>query len=415
MKTFKRITYFFLVAALISSCTSAIDEVVPDEPTSSTNELLVKRFETAPIMDGHIDAVWESARPLLNTLTVPDAGVRTAPFNPDGTLGTEPLGIFDPYTGESNKISLRAGHDGEYIYMLLEVDDPQDSRARLPYFFDPKTQTWHQQHKYANYVHDKWYEDKFAMMFPIKDASGAIPAGWNDNTCTMTCHKNLPGATAGQKATRHYMAVDGELTDLWHWKRDRNVLSESVDDGYVTYVSNAGTAAANGRKGDAGVKMYNDKMVFTDATTGFQGPKYIVPDKENYYWITDAEIADYTAKKVVGVAADGTLTYVDDAAGTLKTLNPNDDLESYAAVTGSKRFPSITVNPGANDFRTDPMVQAVHTGTGWIIEIKRKLNTGDPYDAVFEIGESMKFGISYFNNAAIAHETLNLLTLKIEN
>ncbi len=415
MKTLKLFIYAILPMALITSCTSELDEVVVEDPTSYTNLLLVERFDVAPVMDGSIDYVWGNAVPMLNTVTTPSAGTRTYPLNSDGTLGTEPVDLFDPYTGESNKISLKGGHDGEYLYLLLEVDDTEDSKDRQSYYFDPSTSTWKQQHKYANYDHDKFYEDKFSFMFPIKDATGAIPTGWNESTCTMTCHKNLTGATKGQKATRHYMAVQGEMTDLWHWKRNRNVLSESVDDGYVTYVDNAGSAAANGRKGDAGTKMYNDKVKFTDPVTLLTAPKYIIPEGVNYYWITDAQIANYTAKEVIGVAVDGTLTYLDDAQGTEKTLNPNLDLASYAASTGNKRFPSITINPGGagNDFRSDTRVSAVHTGSSWVIEIKRKLDSGDPTDAIFEIGTEMKFGMSYFNNAAIGHETLNLLTMKI--
>lgn len=416
MKKLKYLFLFILPIAFFTSCTTELDEVALEVPTSFANVLLVQKFDVAPIMDGHIDFVWESAVPLLNTVTVPEAGIRTFPLNSDGTLGTEPRDLFDPYTGESNKISLRGGHDGEYLYLLLEVDDKEDSKDRQSYYFDPTSSTWKQQHKYANYDHDKFYEDKFAFMFPIKDDSGAIPAGWDASTCTMTCHQNLTGATAGQKGTRHYMGVQGEFTDLWHWKRNRNVLSESVDDGYITYVSNHGTAAANGRKSDAGTKMYNDKVKFQDPITHLYSPKYIIPEGENYYWITLTEIADYTAKEVVEVAVDGTLTYIDDAIGTLKTLDPNLDLASYAAGSGNKRFPSITINPGGagNDFRSDTRVNAIHTGSGWVIEIKRKLDSGDPNDAIFEIGTEMKFGMAFFNNAAIGHETLNLLTMKIE-
>jgi hypothetical protein len=141
MKTLKLFIYAVLPMALITSCTSQLDEVTPDDPTSYTNVLLVERFDTAPILDGSIDQVWENAIPLLNSATVPSAGTRTFPLNSDGTLGTEPVDLFDPYTGESNKISLRGGHDGEYLYLLLEVDDNVDSKDRQSYYFDPSTST----------------------------------------------------------------------------------------------------------------------------------------------------------------------------------------------------------------------------------------------------------------------------------
>ena len=419
---FKPSTLIAIFALSLFSCTSADEDVVvdPEVPTSSPNELLVQRFTTAPVIDGQIDAVWSNARPLINSVTVPSAGIRTYALNPDGSLITEPLDLFESYMGESTNFTLKGGHDGVNLYLLLEVEDNADSRDRESFYFDPTTQTWKQEHKYANNDNDKFYEDKFAFMFPIKDATGAIPTGWNEGTCTFTCHKNLTGAGAGDKATRHYMPVAGTKADLWHWKRNRNFLSNSVDDGYVAAVTNPGTAQANGRLSDAGKKQYDDAPVFTDPITGKKGPKWIKPGATNYYWITTDELANYTAKLVTGVANDGTLSYRNDAAGTILTLNPNTDLAAYKQGTGNKRFPSITINDATGfvgyDSRNDVKLKAVHTGSKWVIEITRKLTSEDTAnDVKFEIGSEMKFGFAYFNNAAIAHGTLNLLTMKIVN
>jgi len=428
MKTnFKSVLMFSFLALAIQGCTHADDYVDPvaEEPISSTNELLVKKFATAPVVDGNIDAVWASARPLLNSYTVPLAGIRTVPLNSDGFLNTEPLDLFAPYIGETNKFSLKGGHDGTNLYLLLEVEDDKDSKDRESFYFDGLTKTWKQEHKYANNENDKFYEDKFGFMFPIKDATGAIPAGWNDGTCAFTCHKGLTGAAAGDKATRHYMPVTGTKADLWHWKRDRNALSNSVDDGYVSAYNDAagtvdkrGTAQAQGRLADSGKNPYDDKPVFTDPITGKKGPKWIKPGAEGYYWVSDVEVANYTAKLVTAVAVDGTLSYKDDAAGTIKTLDPNADLASYAQRTGKKRFPSIMINDGSGfvgyDSRNDTKLKATHTGTKWVLEITRKLTTSDTAnDVKFEIGTSMKFGMAFFNNSAIAHGSLNLLTMKI--
>jgi hypothetical protein len=411
----------------LQGCTHADEYVdpIPEEATSSANELLVTKFATAPVVDGNIDAVWANARPLLNSYNVPSAGIRTVPLNPDGFLNTEPLDIFDPYLGESYKFSLKGAHDGTNLYLLLEVEDSNDSRDRESFYFDAVSKTWKQEHKYANNKNDKFYEDKVGFMFPIKDATGAVPAGWNEGTCTFTCHGNLTGAGAGDKDTRHYMSVAGTKADLWHWKRDRNALSNTVDDGYVSAFNDAagtvdkrGTAQAQGRLTDAGKGQYDDKPVFTDPVTGKKGPKWIKPGMSGYYWVTDAEVTAYTAKLVTGVAVDGTLSYKDDATGTIKTLDPNADLASYAQGKGTKRFPSVKINDGSGfvgyDSRNDTKIKATHNGTKWVIEITRKLVTEDTVnDVKFEIGKEMKFGMAFFSNAAIAHGTLNLLTMKI--
>jgi len=79
-------------------------------------------------------------------------------------------------------------------------------------------------------------------------------------------------------------------------------------------------------------------------------------------------------------------------------------------------MPSIIINPGGqgNDQRSEVQVIANHIGTGWQLEIRRKLNTGDPTDVVFGFGDEIPFGLAIFNNAAIAHGQTNFLTMTIE-
>lgn len=379
---------------------------------SSEDVLLVEKFATAPNFDGDIDEMWSKARPLLSAATVTSAGVKTVPLNKSsyGDLSLEPSELFEPYLGESYKYSLRGGYNGEYLYLLFEWEDESDSFDRESFYFDPATQTWKQQNKYANHKNDKFYEDKFGFMFPIK-VNGQEPAGFKAGTCTVTCHSGLTGTTAGSKSTRHYMKNAGELADLWHWKRNRNVLSTSVDDGYCRDAEGKdGSADANGRKSDEGIKMYDDKPVFTDAVTGKTGPKWVKKGQSNYYWITAAELASGAAQTVTGVSDTGVLTLSDGS-----TIDPNADLVSYSKGFGKKRFPSIMINEGGagNDFRSDTQVRAKHNGSGWQVEIKRKLNSGDPNDAVFVPGEEITFGLAIFNNAAIAHGMSNFKTMKI--
>jgi len=418
MKTI-RLSLILAVAILLSfvNCTHDDPEPFIIDPGvgQSSDTLLVARFTTAPNFDGEIDAVWDDARPLINKATVTAAGDRIIPLNTinSGTdASLEPVDLFDPFVGESYNYSLRGGHDGEYLYLLFEWQDDTDSRERESWYFDQATSTWNQHNKYANHKNDKYYEDKFAMMFPIRNAQGDYPQGFQGSTCTITCHANLTDPQPGQKTTRHYMEINGELADLWHWKRNRNVLSQSVDDGYVRDADGKeGTAAANGRKGDEGIKMYDDKPIFTDPVTGFRGPKWVKKDQESYYWITEAELASGAAQTVTGVAANGVLTLSDGS-----TIDPNTDLVAYSEGFGLKRFPSITINPGGagNDFRSDTQVRGSHIGSGWQLEIRRKLDSGDPTDAKFVVGESMPFGLAIFGNAAIAHAQSNFLTMTIE-
>ncbi|HHC78852.1 MAG TPA: hypothetical protein ENK46_03150 [Flavobacteriia bacterium] len=417
MKT-QKVSLVFAVLFLIILVNCTHDDaptITPIDPGvgQSSDVLLVKRFSTTPVFDGEIDDVWEEARPLINKATVSSAGDRIIPLNSssNGDASVEPKDLMDPYTGEVYKYKLRGGHDGEFLYLLFEWEDEADSRDRQSWYFNATTSKWQQENKYANHKNDKFYEDKFAMMFPIK-VNGSFPEGFAGGTCTVTCHTGLINPQPGQKTTRHYMSNTGELADLWHWKRDRNELSQSVDDGYVRDADGKeGTAAANGRKADEGIGMYSTSMKFTDGATGFSGPKYVIKNRDYYYWITQAEIDNGTAVAVTGVAANGVLTLADGS-----TLDPNGDPDYFQGF-GSKRMPSIIINPGGagNDHRSETQVRAKHVGSGWQLEIKRKLNTGDPNDAVFVLGEEIPFGLVIFNNAAIGHAQSNFLTMKFEN
>ncbi len=415
MKTInKSFLLAFATIMLFANCTHDNDPICVDDgngtgegPEFSSDELLVKKFSTAPEFDGEIDDVWSEARPLKTTASVFSAGDRIITLNgsSNGDTSLEPTDLFDPYTGEGYKYSLRGGHDDEYLYLLFEWDDETDSRDRQSWYFDAVSSKWKQENKYANHKNDKFYEDKFGMMFPI-----GSPEGFAGGTCTVTCHGDLADPQSGEKVTRHYMKNQGELADFWHWKRDRHALAQACDDGFVQWEEDEGMASANGRKNDEGISPYSTGMKFTDELTDMSGPKYVIPSRENYYWIEQSEIDNNTAVAVTGVAVNGVLSLAD---GT--TIDPNGD-PAYSQGFGNKRMPSVIINPGGqgNDPRSEVQIKSRHTGSGWLLEIRRKLNTGDPTDTEFVVGESMSFGIAIFNNAAIGHGMSNFLTLTIE-
>jgi len=125
MKTLKLSSLLAILAtfAFVNCTHDDTPTYTPVDPGvgESTSELLVKKFSTAPTFDGNIDEVWSEARPLLNAATVTPAGDRIITLNgsSNGDLSLEPTDLMDPYTGESYKYSLRGGHDGEYLYLLI--------------------------------------------------------------------------------------------------------------------------------------------------------------------------------------------------------------------------------------------------------------------------------------------------------
>ena len=403
----KKLSLIVMAGLLIVQVGCKKDDPVDEpstDPGESTTELLVAKFSSAPVMDGDIDAMWGDAQRLVGTLEVPTLSARNTFLNSDGAGVEEGLGLFAPYNGETNDFTMRSGTNGDKIYFLIEWDDSEDSRDRQSWYFDSSDKKWKQQHKYANTNDDKYYEDKFAFLFPIGDV-----AGFTNSTCYATCH-GTGGVIANDKDkhTRHYLTGVNEKVDMWHWKRVRGTYNDKVDDQMMTYDDPSKGSAANGRHGDTdGSAGYaNNSVTFTVGGNDVTVPKYVDPTKTDYFWIS-VDDAGNSAKEVIGVDANGVLTFADNT-----TLDPNGDA-GFAAATGNKRVPSV-VTSAFTGGRGDIDVKAVHTGSGWICEVSRKLNTGDVDDVVFDSTQELPFGFAIFNNSAIAHAIKPGLMMKFK-
>ncbi len=401
-KYFKYLLIFAVVGSLstLNSCKDDDDDSTID-PGESSSELLVKKFSEAPILDGDVDDMWGTAQKLVGTTEVPALAARGTHLNGDGEGTEETLGLFDPYAGETYDFTMRAGYAGTDIYFLLEWDDDEDSKDRQSWYFDANDKLWKGEHKYANTNDDKFYEDKFAILFPIGDVTG-----FNASTCYATCHQNLSLEQPKDKHTRHYLTVDGEKIDMWHWKRVRGTYAGQVDDQMMNYAEATGSSA-NGRHGDGtGEAGYaGNSQTLNNGIDDVSVPLYIIPNATGYYWISIDEINDGTAKLVTAVDADGILTY--DGG----TIDPADG--GYEQGVGTKRFPSVTTKAFTLG-RADINISAKHTGSGWICEFTRKLDTNDADDIVFDVAEEIAFGLAIFNNAAIAHAIKPNLNMKFE-
>lgn len=390
-----------LMAGFVIGCNDT--DAPPADPGTSSTELLVKKFTAAPILDGDIDQMWSEAQRLESSTMVPaNLGDRMTYYNEDG-IGEDLLDIYEGYENEAYAFKMRAGYFDSNIYFLIEWEDADDSKDRQSWYFDNTTKRWKGEHKYANATDDKYYEDKFAFLFPIGNVDGFDAA-----TCYATCHASSSIEKAKDKHTRHYLKTDGQKIDMWHWKRVRGTHNDRVDDQRIVSKPSPWTSSSNGRGGDAdGQSGYSNNsqiLTITNTTTEVSVPAYIIPDATDYYWITEEQKGG-EAKAVTAVDENGVLTYdggtIDPATG------------GYEQATGAKRFPSIITRDFTGG-RADIEVKAVHTGTGWVCEVKRKLNTGDEDDAIFDPAEEMPFGFAIFNNAAIAHAIKAGLNMKFE-
>jgi hypothetical protein len=356
--------------------------------------LLAKKVFLGPQIDGVVDASWADAQILTATTEVPD------PLGDDGTQ------VFEGYVGQTQDATLRALYDGEYIYILAQWKDNNNDANRDTWYFDPSDMLWKQESNKPVFengtkVREAFYEDKFAMLFDVNNSVDA----WANNTCYATCHTSL---TQAEGYSRHFTAGSGQTIDMWHWKNARTNFYGQFDD------QRQDDAQPNGRHSDAnnGQAPYtNNKQTLNNGTADVSVPLYFIPDREYYYWITIDEINSSTANLLTAVDNYGVLTFNEG------TIDPNTEIKYQrdGETTGAYGMPSIWVQP-SNGSRGDITSVGVFTGSGWVLEFKRKLNTGDTSGADVDFSSlgDFPFGFATFNNAAIAHGITPFLTLKFE-
>ena len=413
MKNLKLLSFTMLLASslMFVNCTSDLNEgpAGPAGPAgvdgiagidgigtgSSTTVLLAKKALIGPTVDGIVDASWINAQELTVTAEVP-------------ALENE---VFKGYENDSYDAIIKAQYDDEYVYFLAEWKDANQSIARNTWYFDPATSRWAQESRWPLFndadekVRDAFYEDKFAMLFDVNES---VP-GWAESTCYASCHTGL---TQEQGYARHYTEGAGQVVDMWHWKMARTNFYGTIDDQNQTSVKGDDF---NGRHSDAGVGPYSNnqqKLLLDGDGVEVTVPEFVIPGRENNGWITEDEIANGTAKLITGVASDGKLTFDGgsiDPAGDAKYQQDGDK----TALLG---MASVIVKPViGTGSRADIIAKGIYTGNGWVLEFKRKLNTGDQeLDVTFDVTKEYPFGLGIFDNAAIAHAIKPSLTLKFE-
>jgi hypothetical protein len=382
------VTFYF------GSCThddQNLDEYIPDVSIND-KELISKKVTTPPAVDGTIDEVWNNAKKLTTTATVPDPG----------------QDVFKGYVGNSYPVTLRSLYDKENIYILAEWGDNSLSQDRETWYFDTADKRWKQENRYPTFnskgalIRQGFYEDKLSFLWNINNTV----ADWDKSTCYVSCHTGL---SAADGKARHYTNAANERIDMWHWKSIREGVWGVVDDQYQD------NTTPNGRKSDAKISgSYSDniqELTIIGTSDKVKVPKYVIPDKTYYYWITIDEINNGTAKLITSVDAEGRLSY----NGGVVDPNTDTEFQRDGSISGPKGIPSIYTEKVTGN-RGDITGKFKYTGSGWVMEIQRKLKTGDTdnVDVDFSGLQDQSFGIGIFDNAAIAHAIKANLILKFE-
>lgn len=390
--------------ALVATNQSCKTDSVIDEPITSASVLTSKLVTTPPTMDGVIDASWDACDRLSNTAAMPD----TAMFSP----------LYKLFFGETHDFTIRSMHDATNIYFLIELADLTKSVDQKSWYFDPTSKLWKQ--PASNVIattsgSDKFGEDKFGMLFPIKENGN-----WNKKTCFATCHANPAVASDPNNLIHDHFADSTTFAgDLWHWRSVQSQPSGQLQDGYVTVkqpqtdLVKYPTGFSSGRLSDETTAYplstsNKQDLIPTDGTAKISVPWYVLVTPTGVPAIRQIDIDNGAAKKVTAVDSNGKLTLEN---GTIIDPTTTSD---YAYKTGTKRLISVINRGVITGSKGDVMTYANYVdGKGWVIEVVRSLQTTDTeHDVQFDITKEYMFGFAVFDNANGEHAIKTQLKLK---
>ena len=120
--------------------------------------------------------------------------------------------------------------------------------------------------------------------------------------------------------------------------------------------------------------------------------------------------------RVVGVSSTGVLTFSDGSVlDPTTTTDYNRTGDPVHGGVGPKAIPGFVAAPLLGE-RADITSAAVYTGSGWIVEIQRKLKTNDALkqDVDFTSLQDQQFGMAIWNSSNYQHGIQPNLVLKFK-
>jgi len=318
----------------------------------AANETLASiKADTTIVLDGMAESAWDKA----SALTVQ---LNNLPYKANNYGGMT-----------SASVAMKSLYDENFVYFLIQYDDPTKSLARYPWEKQADG-SWIQLKGKDQTGHDNvYYEDKFGIFWNI-NARGFAKKG-----CSAACHMqndegkiagvDQVGIAPGRKYTR-----EGQTIDMWHWKSVRMNPLGLIDDQFVDHVKDPAVNKNWGRHGDSKTGGGYVNNINADKT----GPAFMNRSQGN---------------------VDGFTITPSQMTAFVDTFKPGD------------RIPGIVSEPFTGS-RGDIWAKGEWRDGKWTIEIKRALvTTGDKaeiQDVQFsDLSKAYSFGIAVFDNSQIDH------------
>lgn len=422
MKTYKIMFVLSSFVIFLMYCTKK-DQVVATVSVNNS-ELTANKVSTAPVLDGTVDAIWATANQISFSPTVPDPG----------------NGLFASYVGDKYPTKLKALYDDQYVYFLAEYNDIDQSQKLAPWYYNPTTKLWAKEgtsklvDANGNITREGFGEDKIAFLWNVDNSTPKF----STQTCYASCHvftpymdysTTTPTYKSNSASGNHYTNGSTEKIDMWWMQPSKGLKYGKMDDNYQDWaggpgITNLTGGNANGRHVDdiypdgtasttwpnrpnytasdatQGSIANTQNLKITGKTTSVAVPLWVIPSS-TLDFITIADTLSGTAKKITAVDSLGVLTYsggtIDPSAGTA--------YQRVGSGVGANCIPSVVIQP-LKAGRSDIDCVTSYTGTGYVVEIRRKLksdNSALKQDVDFSTLEDQPFGFAVWNRSNYQH------------
>jgi hypothetical protein len=303
-------------------------------------------------------------------------------------------------TGES-LVEVRAVHDGKFAYFAFTWTDPTRSLKHLPLVKEPDG--WHLSQTNYDVADENWFhEDKFSVLL-AKSGRPLIGAAVHLGRAPLA---GRPGSMQGRGL--HY-TQDGSVLEFWLWRASHGGLIGRIDHGHIGAPVEPTQDQAEGLRRYAGGYALDPGTPIDEDNFDQQPPGgYLAPLKPRRLPKEPAAMMRAMGR----IDFEGSYS---EAEGSRWWMTSEESVPYSEAE--DERIPIGTVIPGViladqpSDDGTQFRCAARWSAGRWTLEVRRRLDTGNPNDVVLSSGVLM--WVAAFDHSQ-THHTRHLRPIRLE-
>src|SRR3990170_4456940 len=315
----------------------------------------------------------------------------------------------DPIAGKAGSldVAVRAAFDDQYIYLRFEWQAPQPGASHELWRYDgTRWAAWGGPKPDATKANTPpSYEERLVLMFTERNVPAADGAktGFNQAGCFIACHnsmRNMPRDVRGDRVVTHPYFGRGGLNanDMRHYL----LLTRTATDETGGWDKVKTRPDIERLKAEGSFLDLWQWRAYRSSPVGYAGDDYVLE-----YRLSDGGRSPFTTPAQPSFMYDQAKT----GFRAIPESRLNELLPRLPLIMGTNAVP---VDPTARFAVGDLLPQNVlrtPDGSGadilangswargrWVVELRRKLITGNPDDKPFVAGRVYRFGLAVFND-----------------